>query len=187
MRIYAAALLFFISLLSSPSFGQGTVATFMKQSLQIDLDSIHFGAELPKNGEYGEVSPPMSAAMRWGVMSEIHFNLFWMTNAYSAKYQQKFKNRNLIYAFRDGKLIAIQIMLSVVSFSKDQREIQKRELQEIHEELIKASPFHVAGMDDGTFKLAGSEGRFDSGLSWIELEITPSERSKQSRPPITSP
>lgn len=166
------------------TFGGETIGSVAKQSLGLDLASVSFGQAAGTGGGYGIVDPPLSP-----VPSLALAGVSWMTNAASANYHRDFPIRVLRYGFRDGRLVALRVSISVFADANDANgfgtkvfDERRKQLLEIHDELIKASPSHRLNFDDASFRIQCHVmcGPERESLFLLEIQITPVEK-KQAR------
>src|SRR6476659_284261 len=108
--------------LANVALGGEQITAFAKHSLGLDLAKVSFGA--PTNGELKLTTAPISPSPL-----STDTNLVWMTSDASNQYRQNFPNRILKYGFRDGRLSAIRISISL--FADQGAEVYKRQKEEL--------------------------------------------------------
>jgi hypothetical protein len=168
-----------LCLLARASFGGDAVASFAKQSLGLDLDSLSFG--MTTNGEYGAMGDPLSPPPMVAAAG-----VSWMTNAASGKYNHDFPNRVLRYGFRDGGLVAVRVSIDTIvisgkfQFGTPEFDAARKELVLIQDELIKAKKTPKLKPNDSRFGIQYGAmcGSDPESLFLMEIEITPVEMKK---------
>ena len=123
-----------ICLFAWAAFGGESVSSFAKTRLDFDLAGCPFGADLKDRPEF--VEQPGFQRFQWGEQDE---DVSWYTNVVSATYQQAFPHRNLAYAFRNQRLIAVKISIDTFESDPADRKLRQAALDKIRDEVKKLS------------------------------------------------
>jgi len=173
------SLLFGFCLLVQVAPGEEIIGPFAKKSLGLDLATVPFGQAVQANDGYAPEGSPLQLFL--STTNDVSFS--WMTNPLSAQYRKNFLNRTLRFGFHNGRLAVVRISTSALESngaaieSESQR---RKELFQLQEELLKASPTHKSNFEDGAFRIryAVSCGPDEHSVFVQEFEISPVEKKE---------
>ena len=156
--------------------GGESVAAVVKRSLGFDLSSVSFGASASTNSGYRAADPPV-------LKPPFVTNAVWMTSAASKRYSRDFPNRAVRYGFREGRLVVIQISVtlwSVTAPTTPETGDRRPELAQIRNELLESSSPGKFGFEDASYRVhyAAMCGERDEHPVRIDVQITPMETAK---------